>query len=86
MKNAKKPFSLMSHHKYNNSFSFFFNIIRSFFGLGLFLSFATDYMTGYGKVFNEKTSTEGAEYGSTEGAEYAEKGKACTPCGIQANP
>ena len=51
-------------------------------------------MTGYGKVFKEKTSTEGAEcgstegaeYGSTEGVEYAEKGKACTPCGIQANP
>lgn len=78
----------MSQHKYNNSFSFS-NIIRSFFGLGSFLSFATDYTTGYGKVFNEKTSTEGVEYGSTEGAEgaeYAEKGKACTPCGIQANP
>ena len=51
-------------------------------------------MTGYGKVFKEKISTEGvecgstegAEYGSTEGVEYAEKGKACTPCGIQANP
>ena len=43
-------------------------------------------MTGYGKVFKEETSTEGAEYGSTEGAEYAEKGKACTPCGIQAYP
>ena len=59
-------------------------------------------MTGYGKVFKEETSTEGAECGSTEGAEYgstegaeygsteeveyAEKGKACTPCGIQANP
>ena len=43
-------------------------------------------MTGYGKVFNEKTSTEGAEYGSIEGVEYAEKGKACTPYGIQANP
>ena len=59
-------------------------------------------MTGYGKVFKEKTSTEGAEcgstegaecgstegaeYGSTEGVEYAEKGKACTPCGVQANP
>ena len=51
-------------------------------------------MTGYGKVFKEKTSTEGVEYGSTEGVEYgstegvecAEKGKACTPCGIQANP
>lgn len=43
-------------------------------------------MTGYGKVFKEKTSTEGAEYGSTEGVECAEKGKACTPCGIQAYP
>ena len=47
---------------------------------------ATDYMTGYGKVFKEETSTEGAECGSTEGAECGEKGKACAPCGIQANP